>query len=48
MTVFTETVRMAKSRPSKNQLERSDLLQDYLPYNKAEDWPVFGCLYESR
>ena len=30
MTVSRETVRMEKSRPRKNQSERSDLLQDYL------------------
>jgi len=30
MTVSMETVRMAKSRPRKNQSERSDLPQDYL------------------
>ena len=30
MTVSTETVRMAKSRPRKNQSERSNLPQDCL------------------
>lgn len=30
MTVFVETVRMAKSKQSMNQSERSDLPQGYL------------------
>ena len=30
MTISMETVRMAKSRPRKNQSERPDLPQDYL------------------
>ena len=30
MTVSTETVRMVKSRPRKNQSERADLPEDYL------------------
>ena len=30
MTVSMEMVRVAKSRPRKNQSERSDLPQDYL------------------
>ena len=30
MTISMETVRMAKSRPRKNQSERADLPQDYL------------------
>lgn len=29
MTLSVETVRMEKSQPSKNRLERSDLLQEY-------------------
>ena len=32
MTVSMETVRMAKSRPRKNQSERSDLPQDSWPF----------------
>ena len=38
MTVSTETVHMAKSRPSKNQSERSDLLCYIITYNITLAW----------
>ena len=46
MTVSTETVRMAKSRPRKNQSERSDLPCDIINMFNLYSLKVFGSVYD--